>query len=207
MGISETFGQFLGTSTVTLPLSELQTITGSSGIDPATLITVTTEEGRNVESVQAAIERDHPDLSVQTNQEQLQGLLLQHATVITGAGILVILAIISGVLLTATLQALYVYQNREEFRMLGALGVSRTTIICIVGVRGFTLGALGAIFGVALTIPATPFVNFVVASISGFDGLVIVSPLALASGAVIAIFIGTMAGICAVRLLPINPVQ
>jgi hypothetical protein len=39
VGISDTFSRFLGTPTVTMPLSELQTVTGTTSTDSATFIT------------------------------------------------------------------------------------------------------------------------------------------------------------------------
>jgi len=51
VGVSGTGTQFLGTPTVTLPLSELQAITGKTATDPATLLTLTTPAGVDADSI------------------------------------------------------------------------------------------------------------------------------------------------------------
>ena len=114
VGISGTFRQFVGTQTVTLRLSELQTLTGAAYDDRATLITVRLEDGADVEAVKADLEAAYPEFTIRTNSEQLQAVLERQAAIIAGGLSLVALAIISGMLLSLNLFLSLVYQQDRK---------------------------------------------------------------------------------------------
>ncbi len=202
VGVSPTFSQFLGTPTVTLPLSELQTITGTTGTDPATMITITVEDGADPRAVKSDLETAHPNYEIRTNKEQLEAVVGQQATVLVGAGMLVVLAFVTGSVLTVSLLALFVYQHRDEFATLAALGVSRRTVAGVVVAQGLFLGLAGWLLGALLTFPLAHVLNVIVSAVVGYDGLVVASPQIAAASAVIAIGMGTVASLLASWRLP-----
>ncbi|ELZ09953.1 hypothetical protein C479_10280 [Halovivax asiaticus JCM 14624] len=202
VGVSDTFASFLATSTVTIRLSELQSLTGGAGTDDATLLTVTTADGADPEAVERAIEADYPAYEVRTNEEQLRAIVGDQAALLVGAGVLVALAVVSGAALSIALFTLSVYQHRRAYRTLSAIGVSRGTIVGIVAVRGLILGLLGWLVGATLSLPAIRAVNAVVSRVVGYDGLVATSPPAIGIAAVVAIGIGTLAATVAAWRLP-----
>lgn len=195
VGISPTHSEFLGTPTATVRLSELQTITGSTGTDPATMITITLEDGADSEAVQADLQDDHPEYEVQTNQEQLESVIGEQATVLVGAGLLVAVALLTGTALTVSMLALFVHHHREALTTLTSLGIARHTITGIVVAQGIMLGVAGWILGVILTVPLATLTNTIVESIVGFDGLIVTSPLILAGSGVLAVGVGSIAAL------------
>lgn len=202
VGISPTFSQFLGTPTVTVILSELQTVTGTTGTDPATMLAITVEEGAEPEAVQQDLEHQHPDLEINTNREQLEGILAQQATIVVGAGVLVVLAVIAGAGLATTLQAAYVYQHRRELGTLLAIGVSRRTLVGVVVSRGLVVGVAGWLLGVGLAVPLSIVTNRLVEFVTGYPDLVRLTPLAIGGAAVVAVGIGVIAAAIAAWRLP-----
>ncbi|MFC6719766.1 ABC transporter permease [Natrialbaceae archaeon GCM10025810] len=202
VGISPTFSEFLGAPTITVRLSELQTLTGATGTDPATMITITLEDGAEPVAVQDDLQADYPEYDVRTNREQLEAVVGEQATVLVGAGLLVAVAFLTGTALTVSLLALFVYQSRAKLATLAALGVSRPTVVAFIVAQGVLLGAAGWLLGAALTVPLAQILNTIVAAVVGFDGLVVVAPEAIAASAVLAIGIGTLASAVAVWRLP-----
>lgn len=202
VGISPTFARFLGAPTVTVPLSELQTITGTSGTDSATLITISLEDDATLEEVQADIEAAYPEYEVQTNREQLRSVAAQQATLIAGAVVLVALALLTGTALTSSLLALFVHQHRTEFATLSALGVSRQTISGIVVAQSLVITFSGWIFGIGATVPSIALLNKVGEVLVGFDSLVVIEMWVLLVSGGIAIGIGIFASVVALWRLP-----
>lgn len=192
VGISNTFSQFLGTPTITMPLSELQTITGSTDTDAATFITVATEDGADLSTAQQRIQDEYPAFTTRTNQQQLEAVLQNQALVLAGALTLVVLAVVAGVTLTTNLLGLVVYQQRPTLAALQAVGLSQSTLITIIAGQGLLLGIIGGLVGVGLTIPAAEGLNRLAAALVGFDGLVQVSTRILIGGFGIATVVGTI---------------
>ena len=197
VGISPTFSQLLGSRTVVLPIAELQRVTGTTERDPATFVTATTEPGADPADVASELEAEHPTLSVRTNDEQLVAVLRQRASVLVAGAALVIVAVLAGLTLTASLLWLYVHHQRATFAALLAQGLSPWTIATTVAVQGLGIGALGAIVGIALTLPAAMALSRVAAALVGFEGLVVVQPWMLGLGAGIALLVGTVVAIVA----------
>lgn len=202
VGISETFAAFLGAPTVTLRLSELQTLTGASGTDAATMIAVTVEDDAEVAAVADDLRAAYPEYAVRTDEEQLRAVLGQQAAVLVGAGVLVGLAVLTGLALAITLFVLHVYQRREEYRTLGAIGISRRTVVGVVLAQGAILGVSGWLVGAALAVPSAHLLNALVTLVVGYEGLVVVPPWAVATGGVVAVVVGTLAAAIAVWRLP-----
>lgn len=208
VGISGTFSRFLGTPTVTMPLSELQTVTGSTDSDAATFILISTTDGADTSTVQERVQSAYPEFTVKNNQEQLQSVLQNQALVLAGAATLVILAFVAGLTLTTNLLGLVVYQQRPTLAALQAVGVSKWTLITLVSGQGLVLGVVGGIIGVGLTLPAANVLNQVGAMLVGFEGLVQVPPNVLVVGFGIATVVGTLAaGIVAWRISTLDTLE
>jgi len=193
VGISSTFSSFLGAPTTTMHLSELQRVTGTTGTDKATFITVNLKDSADVSAVERRLQQEYPDYSIRTNDEQMRAVLQNNAVVIAVGGALVVLAVIAGFALTLNVLSIVVFQQKEELAALTALGVSSKTLVAMVAGQGVLLGALGGLLGVAVTPPFVVGLNFVAAEIVGFEGLVQAPGSVLALGAGIALVIGTLA--------------
>jgi putative ABC transport system permease protein len=193
VGISPTFSSFLGAPTVTVHLSEHQEITGTTGTDRATFIAVNLADGADRDAVEQELQREYPDYTIRTNEEQMQSVLQHNAVVIAVGGALVVLAVVAGFALTLNVLSIVVFQQREELAALTALGVSARTIVGMVTAQGILLGAIGGLLGVLVTPPSVVALNYVAAEIVGFEGLVQAPGSVLAVGAGIALVIGTLA--------------
>ncbi len=197
VGISTAYSQFLGTSTVTMPLSELQTVTGTTGTDRATYVTVTTAEGADRAAVSESIQQSYPEYDVRTSEEQFESLLSEYLLVLASGVTLVVLALIAGVALTVNTLVLVAIQQREELAALRAIGLSRGFLAGIVGGQGLTLGLLGGLLGLLAT-PAFAFVlDRVAVRVVGFEDLLWTPPEVYLGGLVIAVGIGTLGAIVA----------
>ncbi len=208
VGESETIAELLGASTVTLPLDEFHRITGTTGTEPATFIVITLEDGSDSEAVASDLQEAHPELAVRTNSEQLEAVLEEQLLVLAAGGTFVLLAIVTGIALTAQLLTLLAYQQRETFAALMAQGCSRTLIAETVGWQGVILGTIGGGLGVLLTPVAVRGLNTVAVALVGFDGLVRTEPWILLTGGLIAIVIGTVsASIAGWRVVRDRPIE
>lgn len=193
VGISPTFERMLGASTVTMPLSELHDVTGTTETEPATFITVTVADDADRAAVQADLESSFPEYEIRSNQEQLDAVLQEQALVLAAGGALVVLAIGAGVTLTLNLLALVVAQQRSVFGALSAQGISSSLLVASVIGQGLAIGLVGGLLGVALTPPAVSLLNRLAATVVGFEGLVRTTPEILLGGLAIAVVIGTIA--------------
>lgn len=192
VGISDTFSGFLGTPTVTMPLSELQTVTGSTETDAATFVTVTVDADAETGVVQQRLQDEYPEFTVRDNQEQLETVVQNQALVLAGAATLVVLAFIAGIALTTNLLGLVVYQQRATLAALQAVGLSQSTLITFISGQGLALGVVGGLVGVGLTLPAAAALNRIGERLVGFEGLVQVPNEALIVGFAIATGVGTL---------------
>ena len=192
VGISDTFSGFLGTPTITMPLSELQTVTGSTETDSATFVTVTLEEDAETAAVQQRLQEEYPEFTIRDNQQQLESVVQNQALVLAGAATLVVLAFIAGLALTTNLLGLVVYQQRATLAALQAVGLSQWTLITFIAGQGLALGIVGGVVGVGLTLPAAEGLNRLGAMLVGFEGLVQVPDEVLVVGFGIATVVGTL---------------
>jgi putative ABC transport system permease protein len=193
VGISPTFSSFLGAPTVTAHLSELQEVTGTTGTDKATFVTVNLKEGVDEQAMERQLQREYPEYTVRTNQEQMRSVLQHNAVVIAVGAALVVLAVVAGFALTLNVLSIVVFQQSEELAALTALGVSSKTLVAMVAAQGVLLGAVGGLLGVAVTPPFVVALNWTAAEIVGFEGLVQAPGSVLALGGAIALVIGTAA--------------
>lgn len=198
VGISETFRQFVGAQTVTLRLSELQTLTGTAYDDRATLITIRVEDGADVEAVKADLEAAYPEFTIRTNSEQLRAVLERQAAIIAGGLSLVALAIISGMLLSLNLFLSLVYQQRDQLAVFRAIGGSRGSTVGLTLLQGTIIATAGCALGLGLTPPLASAIDWAAVTLTGFEGLVQIPTEGYLVGAGVAAafgVLGTLAGV------------
>lgn len=208
VGVSPTYSRFVGAPTVTLHLSELQEVTGTTASDRATFISVRLQDDANVSAVESELQAQYPSYSIRTNREQLQATLEEKVTVIASGVSLVLLAVVAGILLTMNLQLSFVYQRRETFAALRALGTSSSSQVVVVLVNTLLIGVLGSAVGIGLAVPATWLLNWVAATVSGFQNVVSLTPRILLGGFVAAILVSLLSAVAAsVYLLRLKPLS
>jgi len=206
VGISGRFATFLGSPTAVVHLSELQTITGRTGSDRASMVGIRLRDGANGSAVAADVERSHPSLRVRTQQQQFRAVFENQGAVLASAGTLVVLAVVIGVGLVANTLGLVVYQQRRELAALQAIGVRARTLIGLVSAQGLALAVVGALVGLAVTPVAADGINRIVNEIVGFPNLIELPPRVLGLGAVVALAIGLIgAGLAGLRLARLRP--
>jgi putative ABC transport system permease protein len=208
VGISPTFSNFLGSPTVVLHLSELQAVTGTTGNDAATIVTVDVADGASVESVERDLQSQYPEYSVRTNREQLRSTLQRQAVVIASGGSLAVFASLAGAALTVNLLLSYVYQRRRELAALKAVGLSTRTLVGITVVQAVLLGLAGGVIGVGLTAVSIPLVNAVAGALVGFGSVVSLDGTVLLAGVGLAVAISGVAGaIASLRVARLDPLE
>ncbi|RDI69693.1 ABC transporter permease [Halopelagius longus] len=191
VGISPTFSKFLGTPTVAIHLSELQTVTGTAGTDPATFLTLSLEDGADPKAVSEELAAEYPEYEFRTNREQLQQIIQKNALVLASGFVLVGLAVVVGLALTVNLLAIVVYQQREEFAALQAMGISRGLLVGVVSVQALLICLAGGAAGLLATPVAAGLTNELVIRLVGLESLLRTPPLVYAVGGAIALAIGT----------------
>ncbi len=197
VGVRSTFGTFLGTATVTIHQSELQRLTGTTGTDPASLITVATASGTPTTAVETALEEEYPSYSVRTNREQLEAILGRQSAVMAGLVSIVTIAVIAGVALVMNVLGLLVYHQRQELAALKATGVSAKTLFAVVGGQGIVIGLLGGALGVLIAPGITAGLNPVIANLSGFTELIKLPWWILGAGGGLAFLTGLIGAVFA----------
>lgn len=194
VGISGTGNQFLGTPTLTLPLSELQTITGKSETDPATLITIALTDGADPTRVHDQLTRAYPELTVRTNEEQFQATLQRQAVVLAGGVSLIVLAVIAGLALTLNVLLSMTYQQLPAYAALRSLGSSGSTLTGVVLCQSAVVGAVGCVLGLAAAVPAAYAIDAAAVALTGFEDVVRLTPLVFLLGGSVAVITSLLSG-------------
>ncbi|SFK64856.1 putative ABC transport system permease protein [Halogranum rubrum] len=208
VGVSSTFSQFLGAPTVIMHLSELQEITGTTGSDRATLITIDLHATANPTAVKAELEQQYPGYEIRTNREQLQATLQQQAVVIASGTSLVLLAVLAGLALTVNMSLSIVYHQRRELAALKAAGSKTSTLVGITVVQSLFYGTIAGVLGAGLTYPLVKALNYIALSVVGFENLVQVSIPILGGGAMIGIGMSLAGALTASwRLARLSPLK
>lgn len=195
VGISSTFRQFHRTDTVALPLSELQTLTGSAHNDRATLLTVRTTDDADTAQVKQELAEAYPEYDIRTNQEQISAVLERQALVIAGGIGIVGLAVLSGMALSLNLFLSLMYQQRQEIAVFRAVGGSRLSIAVLSLVQAMAIATVGGLIGLALTPLLAGGLDWVATTVTGFENLVQVPPVAYWTGFGLAIGFGIIGAI------------
>ena len=208
VGVSPTFSNFLGGPTVVLHLSELQAVTGATGTDAATLVTVDLVEGADVTRAEREIQAAYPGYEVRTNREQLESTLREQAVVIASGTSLVVFAAVAGVAVTVNVLVSYVYQRRRELAALRAVGLSTRTLVAVTLAQALVLGVCGGLLATALTLLAIPVLNAVAAALVGFEGVVPLRGDVLLAGVGIAVVTSALAGaVAGARVGGLDPLE
>ncbi|MDT3435573.1 ABC transporter permease [Haloarcula sp. 1CSR25-25] len=197
VGISPTYSRFIGAPTVTMHLSELQEVTGTTVSDRGTFISIRLQDGANVTAVENDLQTAYPEYTVRTNREQLQATIQDQIAVIASGVSLVVLAVVAGILLTLNLQLSFVYQRRETFAALQALGTPTSSLSAIVLTNTLLIGLLGGLVGIGVAYPATWLVNRVAAALSGFEQVVTLSDRVLLGGLGVAVCVSLLSAVAA----------
>ncbi|MUW14941.1 FtsX-like permease family protein [Halorubrum sp. CBA1125] len=195
VGISPTFANFLGTGTVTLRLSELQTLTGNAYDDRATIITIQTVEGADPAAVREELEARHPEYTFRTNQEQLVEVVERQAVVLAAGASLVALGVVAGGALSLNLLLSIVYVQREALSVLRAVGATRLGVVGVAVTQALVIAALGFVLGAAATPVLAAALDRVALAVTGFEGLVRVPAYAYAAGAAVAFGFALLGGV------------
>ncbi|MFB6227020.1 MAG: ABC transporter permease [Halobacteriales archaeon] len=208
IGVSSSISSLVGAPTIILHLSELQALTGTTGSDSASMITITLRGGVDPQDAAAALEREFPGQSVRTNSQQLDRILRGQTAVIVGTAAIVILAVVVGLALAINISALMVYGQRSEIAALKAGGMSTRVLLGTTGIQGVLIGLLGGGVGLAGTPVCTVIINKVVVRLTGIDSLVAIRPEILLFGLLVAVVMGTagavVAGFLIARLSPLQ---
>jgi putative ABC transport system permease protein len=208
VGISPTFSNFLGGPTVVLHLSELQEVTGTTGTDAATLVTVDLVEGADLDRAEREIQARYPAYEVRTNREQLESTLREQAVLVASGTSLVVFAVLAGVAVTVNVLLSYVHQRRRELAALRAVGLSVRTLVAVTLVQALVLGVCGGALGTALTLLSIPVLNALAAALVGFEGVVPLRVEVLLAGVGVAVGVSALAGAAAsARVGRLDPLE
>jgi putative ABC transport system permease protein len=153
-------------------LSELQEVSGTTRSDRASIIGVSLANGHGTAAAKPALERAHPEFQFRTNDEQVSAIIGRQASVLAGAGTLVLLAVAAGIALVLNTLALLVYHQREALAAMKAVGVRGQTLGVLVGTQGVLFGLAGGLVGCALVPLLVDVVNGLVADLTGFTELI-----------------------------------
>ncbi|MFC6716026.1 ABC transporter permease [Natrialbaceae archaeon GCM10025810] len=197
VGISSSYSQFLGTSTVTMPLSELQELTGTTDADRAAFITATVADDAESDAVTDDIEASYPEYDVRTSAEQFESMFEDRVLLFASGGALVVLSVVTGIVLTGNLLLLVASRQRQELASLWAIGLSRGLLTGLISGQGLVLGLCGGVVGLLATPPAAVAVNALAASLVGFENMIRTPPVIYVVGFGIAVGISTIAAIVA----------
>ena len=172
VGVTRSFSRFLGVPTVAMHLSELHEVSGTTRTDRAGIMGVTLADGASAEQSKQELEQAYPAFEFRTNDEQVSAIIGRQASVLAGAGTLVLLAVVAGIALVVNTLALVVYHQREALAAMKAIGVRGRTLGVMVGTQGVLFGLLGGLLGCALVPPLVSVVNGFVADLTGFTELI-----------------------------------
>ncbi|MFB6161399.1 MAG: ABC transporter permease [Haloferacaceae archaeon] len=197
VGVSSTGSQFLGVPTVTMPLSELQEVTGKTASDPATIVAVKLRDGASVGAVESDLEATFPRYEVRTNREQLRATLERQAVVLAGGSSLVVLAVVAGFALTLNALLAMLYRQFETYAALRALGTSAGTLTVATATQALLVGTAGGALGVGLAVPLAAGLDRAVRALVGFENVVRLPPRVLALGAGLAVAMSLVSALVA----------
>jgi len=206
VGVTNDFARFIGAPTVVLHLSELQEVSGSTGVDPASTIIVQVDDDADTERVRDDLRASFPGLTVRTNSDQFEAILRSQSAIIASAVTLAALAVGSGIALVTNVFGLLVYHQRRQLAALKASGVSVTTLLVVTLVEGLIVGGVGATIGLLFAVPGIEGINIAVGYL-GFEDIIEAPPWVFGLGVGLAFVVGVIGAVVAgwrtVRVSPI----
>jgi len=207
VGVTNDVSRFIGAPTVVMHLSELQTVSGTSGVDPASTIVIDLEDGADPRRARDDLTASNPDLTIRTNSEQFEQVLRSQSTIIATALTLQALAVGSGIALVTNIFGLLVYHQRRQLAALKASGVSVGTLLAVTLVEGLLVGGLGALVGLVLAVPGIEGINLAVGYL-GFENVIDAPAWVFGLGVGLAFTVGVVGAVVAgwrtVRVSPIH---
>jgi putative ABC transport system permease protein len=195
VGISPTNSRFLGAPTVSMPLSEMQELTGATATDPASLVSVKLEDGYEPNVVERELQTAYPEYDVRTNQEQLQATIERQAVVIAGGASLVVLAFVGGLALTLNVVLSLIQSQRETFAALKAVGCSARTLSGVVVFQAIFVGGVGALVAISLAVPLASSLDWIAATVTGFENVVRMPAEIVFFGGVVAVLMSLVSSV------------
>ncbi|MDG5759812.1 ABC transporter permease [Natronococcus sp. A-GB1] len=192
VGVGSYYSQFLGTEAATIPLPELQSMTGTAGSSRASFVTLNLEDDADREAFADDVRAEYPTYDVRTADDQFAAMVGDRHLVVASGIALVGLATVGGVVLTANLFALVAYQQRETLAALRAIGLSRGLLAGTIGVQGALIGLLGGSIGVAATPVLAAGLNRLSTDVIGFERLVRTPLEVFVLGFAVALVVGIL---------------
>jgi putative ABC transport system permease protein len=220
-------------ATLYMDLSDAQTLTNNTGY--ITSLKVFTQSSDDVSSVASEISALHPELSVTTNQDQLNALTssqsgannavteAQNSVASTNStSIEEIIVVVAATSLIVLFVMLYSVRERtKEIGTLKAIGFSNTTVMGQFMLEGVLLSAIAGLVGIAIGVVAAPKLASLllptVGKVAGLGGpgvasavttTVTVSPELLGIGLGVAILLGAVGSLYpAWRAAKIKPAE
>lgn len=170
-------------------LSELQAITGAADGDAADQLLVST----NDPGVRGDLSGLYPNTVVVTRTGiAAQQVSLSSLPFAMGVAALVV-AVLVGLLFTATMMGLEVTNDRTALATFTALGYSERSLTVLVVAETVSLAALGGLLGVGLGAVGIVVTNEIVAATLGVPALAVLRPELLGYGFAVALAIGILA--------------
>jgi len=114
VGLTNDVVRFIGAPTVILHLSELQEVSGATGLDAASTVLIDVDDDASDTRVRRDLAASHPQLMIQTTSEQLDAVLRSQSAIIASALTLAALAVGSGITLVANVLGLLVYHQCRQ---------------------------------------------------------------------------------------------
>jgi putative ABC transport system permease protein len=186
----EEFTTGIGTTPIALvQLSELQAVTGTKTADSADQMLVSTNDA----GVEARLEGVYPNgvvvsrTGIATQQTSVSSLPLA-----MGVAAFVI-ALVIGVLFTATMMGLEITNDRRILGTLAAIGYSPGSVTLLVLTETVSLALLGGLLGAGLGAASLVIINQIVADVLAVPAFAVIEPVLFVYGIGTALLIGVLA--------------
>ncbi|WP_240479605.1 ABC transporter permease [Haloprofundus marisrubri] len=170
-------------------LSELQEISGSTGGDQANQLLVST----NDPSVKPQLASLYPGTDVVT-QTGFASRDVSTSNLSLAIGLAAfVTALVTGVLLVATIMGLEILADRSTLALLGAVGYSARSRSLLVLTETVIITLAGGLVGVVLGAGGIVVVNALSYDLLGVDSIALFDPLMFGYGLIVAVLIGLVA--------------
>ena len=170
-------------------LSELQAIRGATQTDAADQLLVSTTDA----GVRDRLEGIAPNTVVVTRTGLAAESVSTSSLPLAMAAAAFVVALVVGVLFTATMMGLEVSADRETLGTLAAMGYGGRSLTVLVVAETLTLATIGGVVGVGLGGLATVGVNQLAAAFFGVGSLAVFRPALAGYGLAVAVVIGVCA--------------
>lgn len=170
-------------------LSELQAMSGSTTDDAADQLLVST----NDPSVRNELASLYPNTTVVTRTGIATQQVSTSSLPVAMAVAALVIAVLIGVLFTATMMGLEVTHDRSALATLTALGYSERSLAVLVVTETMSLAVLGGLLGVGLGVAGILITNAAVAATLDVPSLAVLHPALFGYGFGVALCIGIVA--------------